>query len=213
MKGKTRSIERIVEEHVQKWQMSRKERIEKETVLPVITISREPGCGGRVLAQELAGRHDLDLFHQEVLHAMAASAKVSAQFLATLDEKGLSVLQETISSLVHERHLWPDQYLQHLMKVIGTIGKHGEAAENSGHQDAKDEDRQQDLDEGEAKLGGSRPVTGLGVEPRSVYRHKAGRHSACATMAGGRGYGWEGFRHCYQNGRSAGRRTHPAGHG
>jgi cytidylate kinase len=127
MKGKTRSIERIVEEHVQKWQMGRKERIEKETVLPVITISREPGCGGRVLAQELAGRHDLDLFHQEVLHAMAASAKVSAQFLATLDEKGLSVLQETISSLVHERHLWPDQYLQHLMKVIGTIGKHGGA--------------------------------------------------------------------------------------
>jgi cytidylate kinase len=127
MKGKTRSIERIVEEQVQKWQMSRTERIEKEHVLPVVTISREPGCGGRVLARELATRHGLDLFHQEVLHAMAASAQVSAQFLATLDEKGLSVLQETISSLVHERHLWPDQYLQHLMKVIGTIGKHGGA--------------------------------------------------------------------------------------
>jgi hypothetical protein len=39
MKGKTRSIERIVEEHVQKWQMSRKERIEKETVLPHMTGS------------------------------------------------------------------------------------------------------------------------------------------------------------------------------
>ena len=35
--------------------------------------------------------------------------------------------RDWISSLVYERHLWPDEYLQHLMKVIGTIGKHGRA--------------------------------------------------------------------------------------
>jgi cytidylate kinase len=58
---------------------------------------------------------------------MAKSADVSAQLLETLDEKGLSVLEDWISSLVYDRHLWPDQYLQHLMKVIGTIGKHGRA--------------------------------------------------------------------------------------
>jgi cytidylate kinase len=44
-----------------------------------------------------------------------------------LDEKGHSVLEDWISSLVYERYLWPDQYLQHLMKVIGTIAKHGRA--------------------------------------------------------------------------------------
>jgi len=37
------------------------------------------------------------------------------------------VLEEWISSLVDKRHLWPDRYLQHLMKIIGTIGKHGQA--------------------------------------------------------------------------------------
>ena len=45
--------------------------------------------------------------------------------LATLDERGLSILEDWISSLVYQRHLWPDEYLQHLMNVIGTIGKHG----------------------------------------------------------------------------------------
>jgi len=35
------------------------------------------------------------------------------------------VLEEWIDSLVDKRHLWPDQYLQHLMKILGTIGKHG----------------------------------------------------------------------------------------
>jgi hypothetical protein len=36
-------------------------------------------------------------------------------------------IKNWIASLVHVRHLWPDQYLQHLMKVIGIIGKHGGA--------------------------------------------------------------------------------------
>jgi cytidylate kinase len=58
---------------------------------------------------------------------MAASAKVSAQLMETLDEKGLSVLDDWIASLVNTRHLWPDQYLKHLMKVVGTIGRHGHA--------------------------------------------------------------------------------------
>jgi cytidylate kinase len=127
MKAKVRSIDRIVEEQVRKWQMSREEKTERPSGRPVVTVSREPGSGGRLLAQKLAARYALDLFHQEVLHKMAAEARVSAQMLATLDERGLSVLEDWIASLVHDRHLWPDQYLQHLMKVIGTIGKHGAA--------------------------------------------------------------------------------------
>jgi cytidylate kinase len=127
MKGKARSIERIVEEQVKNWHLSQVKRRTEKTAAPVITISREPGSGGRLLAQEIAREHALDLFHQEVLHKMAASAKVNAQLLETLDERGLNTLENWIASLVHERHLWPDQYLQHLMKVIGIIGKHGGA--------------------------------------------------------------------------------------
>jgi cytidylate kinase len=127
MKGKARSIERIVEEQVKNWHLSQVKRRKKKTAAPVITISREPGSGGRLLAQEIAKKHALDLFHQEVLHKMAASAKVNATLLGTIDERGLNTLENWIASLVHERHLWPDQYLQHLMKVIGIIGKHGGA--------------------------------------------------------------------------------------
>ena len=127
MSSKKRSIEQIIEEQVQKWQISTMEKLVETVVRPVITVSREPGSGGRVLAQKLADKHQMDLFHQELLHEMAASAKVSRTFLHTLDEKGLSVLEDWIASLVHQRHLWPDQYQQHLMKVVGTIGKHGNA--------------------------------------------------------------------------------------
>lgn len=93
----------------------------------VITVSRQPGSGGNLVAQGIAEKLGLDLFHQQVIHEMAESANVSARFVQTLDEKAMTVLDEWIASLVDDRHLWPDQYLQHLMKVVGTIGEHGSA--------------------------------------------------------------------------------------
>jgi cytidylate kinase len=127
MKTKTRSIEQIIEEQVRRWQIMRTEDKKAEERISVVTFSRERGSGGDILAERLAEKLGYGLFHQEVLHNMAESARVSVQFVETLDEKSVSVLEEWISSLVDKRHLWPDQYLQHLMKIIGTIGKHGRA--------------------------------------------------------------------------------------
>jgi cytidylate kinase len=127
MKTKTRSTEQIVEEQVRRWQIIQKEEKKEKERISVITISREPGSGGNILAKRLSEQLEFDLFYQEVIHNMAESARVSVRLLETLDEKGVSVLEEWISSLVDKRHLWPDRYLQHLMKIIGTIGKHGRA--------------------------------------------------------------------------------------
>jgi len=127
MKAKTRSIEQIIEEQVRRWQIIPAEKKKEEKEISVITISREAGSGGNILAKKLSEQLEYDLFYQEFIHDMAKSARVSVRLLETLDEKGVSVLEEWISSLVDKRHLWPDRYLQHLMKIIGTIGKHGRA--------------------------------------------------------------------------------------
>ena len=127
MKTKLRSIEQLIEEQVRRWQIMRAEEKKEEERISVVTFSRESGSGGDILAERLAEKLGYDLFHQEVIHNMAESARTSVQLLETLDEKGVSVLEEWIASLVDKRHLWPDQYLQHLMKIIGTIGKHGQA--------------------------------------------------------------------------------------
>ena len=127
MKTRTRSIYQIIEEQVQKWQILDKKEQKEAEEISVVTISREPGSGGNIVAKSLSEKLGFDLFYQEVIHEMAESARVSIRLLETLDEKGVSVLEDWISSLVDKRHLWPDRYLQHLMKVIGTIGKHGRA--------------------------------------------------------------------------------------
>ncbi len=127
MKKRTRSIEQIIEEQVQKWQRLQVEKKVEKAGPTVITVSRQPGSGGRLIAEGVAEKLGFDLFNHEVIHEMAKSAQVGTRMLETLDSRGVSVLEDWISSLVDDHYLWPDEYLQHLLKVIGTIGKHGNA--------------------------------------------------------------------------------------
>ena len=122
-----KSIPQIIEEQVQRWQLTRKKKAPEKEGVSIVTLSREPGSGGRIVAGRLAEKLGIDIFHQEVINEIAKSADVSEKLLETLDERGLTTLEHWISSLVHERHLWPDRYMQHLMKAIGTIGRHGRA--------------------------------------------------------------------------------------
>ena len=127
MKTKARSIQQIIEEQMQRWQLLQSKKPEEKPAALTITISREPGSGGRIVAQKLAEKLGFSVFHQEVLLEIAKRADVSEKLLATLDERGLNVLEDCISALVYDRHLWPDEYLKHLMKVIGAIGENGRA--------------------------------------------------------------------------------------
>jgi len=85
MKTKTRSVEQIIEEQVRRWQIMRTEEKKEEERISVVTFSRERGSGGDILAERLAEKLGYELFHQEVLHNMAESARVSVQFLETLE--------------------------------------------------------------------------------------------------------------------------------
>lgn len=125
MQTQKRSIDQIINEQIQRWEYARREP-KKETRI-VVTVSREPGSGGGIVAKQVAESLHLDYFHQEVINEMARSAKVSDQLVKSLDEKGLNILEHSIAAVVQERHLWPDEYLKHLLKVIGTIAKHGNA--------------------------------------------------------------------------------------
>ena len=127
MSARKRSIEQLVDEQVKKWGFDHRSKSANQPTISTVTLSRDPGSGGKLIAQGIAEALGFDMFHQNVIHEMAKSAAVSSRMLESLDEKGLSMLDDWVSSIVYKKHLWPDEYLQHLMKVIGTIGRHGRA--------------------------------------------------------------------------------------
>ncbi len=128
MEKKKVTIEKFVKDQIKKWERlyPEKDKI-GEARIPVITISKEPGAGGNILAQKIAERLDLDLFNREIIKEIAESAKISASVIETLEKERLSGIEDFISSLVNKHYLYPGLYLEHLMKVVCTIAEHGRA--------------------------------------------------------------------------------------
>ena len=127
MKTSRRSIEKIVQDQILQWNRFHSEKKDESKLVSVIPGSREPGSGGSLMAAKLARDLEFDLFDREIIQDIAESAHISARILETLDEKGLSVLEESLAAVIRGRHLWPDELMRHLLKVVGTIGKHGRA--------------------------------------------------------------------------------------
>ncbi len=130
------AMDRMVEQQLKKWRMRIGEgegldvfdyglEIEKVKGGPVITISREPGSGGSEIARKLATDLSMDLMGGQIIQHVAESARMSRKVIESLDEKEVTMRDTLLNTLFRDRHLWPDEYLQHLTKVIATIGRYG----------------------------------------------------------------------------------------
>jgi cytidylate kinase len=120
-----RSLTGMIDVQAKRWEISQKKKL-NQTIRPVIAISRLPGSGGWYLAQRVAKELKMDYWDRQVLDEVAKSAKVSKRMLTSLDEQDKSMLDDWIE-LLGERHVWADEFMKHLTKVIGTIGAHGNA--------------------------------------------------------------------------------------
>jgi len=122
----SRSLDQLIGEQLAKWN-AEKVRQTKETVKPgpCITVSRESGSGGSEVARRLAKDLEMDLIGAQIIQQVAERADISEKVIASLDEKEVRLRDSWLSSLFSTRHLWPDEYLRYLTKVIGTIGKQG----------------------------------------------------------------------------------------
>jgi cytidylate kinase len=124
-------MDRMVAQQVDKWRklldkaLKHGIEIEKYKGGPVITISREPGSGGSEIARRLAKALDMDLIGAQIIQHVADSAKMSRKVIESLDEKEVTFRDTLLSSLFGEYRPWPGEYLQHLTRVIGTIGVFG----------------------------------------------------------------------------------------
>ncbi len=123
----SRSLNRLVDEQLAKWSQRRGEQKQRKLDRPgfCITISREPGSGGSETARRLARDLGMDLLGAQIIQQVAESADISEKVIASLDEKEVRLRDLWIDSLFRTRHIWPDDYLRYLTKVIGTVGKQG----------------------------------------------------------------------------------------
>ncbi len=122
------SIESFVQKQVEKWhKLYTAEGKQKKVQIPVVTMCMEPGSGGCIIANKVAERLGFDFFHRDIIHKISKSAHISETVIESLEKERFSGVQDFISSLVKDQYIHPDIYLDHVLRVIGTIGKHGHA--------------------------------------------------------------------------------------
>jgi len=124
----TPELDRLIEEQVKKWEVSKERRKNKgEAPPPVVTVSRETGSIGNELVQRISQELNLDIIDGKIIHEVAKSVRMSEKVVSYLDEKTRSLLDNWILYLKTTRFLRADKYVRHLTKVVGAIGEQGNA--------------------------------------------------------------------------------------
>jgi cytidylate kinase len=122
------SVEEFVNRQIDKWKKIYPASTKKRKVeIPVITVAMEPGAGGCWIAEKVAQRLDFDFFHSDMVNKIAESARISEAVVDSLEKERMSGVQDFIASVIKDQYIHPSIYLEHLMKVVGIIGKHGRA--------------------------------------------------------------------------------------
>ena len=122
-----KSIEKLIDEQVKRWEMDQKEEKLIQEVINVITISRESGSLGYEVANKLCRETGFDLFNNKILEAMVDHSKINRTLLETLDERGMNIVDDIVANFVNENYLWTDDYSKLLLKILTTISRHGNA--------------------------------------------------------------------------------------
>lgn len=127
----TLSIDDLVTQQIERWEQSQalagEAQRAKGQQRPVITISRCFGARGIALGKMIAERLGFDVYERELVERIAQSAKVRERLVETLDSRLQSRIHDRISSQFASGTFSASDYLEHLSRLVLTIGQHGRA--------------------------------------------------------------------------------------
>jgi len=97
--------------------------------LPVITISREMGSGGKPIANMVTKRlgEKWKVYDQEIIDEIAKESHLEKKLIKSIDEKKLPLADELIAEIFGRRFLNMSSYYRHLVKVLSLVGQRGYA--------------------------------------------------------------------------------------
>ncbi|CAN5881081.1 cytidylate kinase-like family protein [soil metagenome] len=92
-----------------------------------ICVTREAGAGGSTLARSVAERLGWKLYDAEILETIARRMEMSIEEVKALDELAPSTIQDWVLPLREEHYAPLEAYLDHLAKLVLSIGHAGDA--------------------------------------------------------------------------------------
>ena len=85
---------------------------------PFITVSREPGSGGKLIAHRLAEHLNFKFFHKEIIDRMAKNRETANEYLEHYDEKELGFIDDFTTSIIHPNLISQDRFVKQLIECV-----------------------------------------------------------------------------------------------
>lgn len=97
--------------------------------LPLITISREKGSGGRMIAHRVAKKlgKPWKVYHQEIVDQIVEETHLEKQLVKEVDEANIPLINEIVANFFGKRYLSRGSYYRKLVQILSTIGNRGYA--------------------------------------------------------------------------------------
>src|SRR3990172_372378 len=123
------AIAQMVERQWKKWFLLTQSKPGKEMAgrLPTVTVSREKGSGGSLVARQIAEQLGFVLFDSEIVDHVARSASVDRLVVLHMDERSQSSIRAWADRVTQNQNFSAQSYMAHLTKTLLTIGEKGRA--------------------------------------------------------------------------------------
>ena len=106
MEKKEPMIEEMIRKQMEKWEKRTSGESEEKPPVSVITVSVDPGSGGKRIARGIARELHFDLFDRAIIEAIAESTHKSTQVIETLEKERLSGIEDFIASIINRDYLY-----------------------------------------------------------------------------------------------------------
>ena len=131
----TPRIESLIDRQIRLWEVRRRlaeeggEVAKRELVHlrfgPWLTVSRQVGAGGTALAERIAHTLGWQVFHREVVDAIAKNEGMRERILSQLDERAVGALGDWLAHMLVPESLTRGAYLREMMQVLWTVARKG----------------------------------------------------------------------------------------
>jgi cytidylate kinase len=127
------SIDSILDRQVRKWEVEKSAQLHEHgprdrpgaPAQPILTVSRQRGSGGTLLAGRLAERFGYTLLHRDVIDRICESSGYQRRIVESLDGHARSQLQLWVESVLQGTYVDASDYLRALLEVIYSISQLG----------------------------------------------------------------------------------------
>ena len=119
-------MDRLVNKAIQKSQTERIAKLKVRTWSPDITISRDPGSGGKVVATKLAKKLGWQLFDKPLILKLSEELGIPVSEVAEVDEVGRSWFADFFQSIFNSDYVSDIRYIRQLKKLLSLAAKNGD---------------------------------------------------------------------------------------